>query len=97
MSIAEEMAELTPGERSRLSDQDDAITWKSTEHGRYTSKSAYAVQLAGSYCEFDSMAIWKANTGGKHHFFMAAGTVRGLDSRQVASVKLVLLTNMFSL
>jgi hypothetical protein len=60
MSTAEQMAELTPGERSRLSDQDDAVTWKSREHGRYTSKSAY-----GSYCEFDSMVIWKANTGGK--------------------------------
>jgi hypothetical protein len=45
------------------------ITWKWTAHGLYTAKSAYAAQLAGSYCTFDSMAIWRAKTEGKHRFF----------------------------
>jgi hypothetical protein len=35
----------------------------------YTAKSAYKVQLYGSFCSFDSMAIWKAKTEGKHRFF----------------------------
>jgi hypothetical protein len=74
MSTVDKMVELISlwplVSEARLSDHDDAITWKWTEHGRYTSKSAYAVQLAGSYCEFDSMAIWKAKTEGKHRFLL---------------------------
>ena len=36
---------------------------------QYSSKSAYAIQFAGSYCTFNSTAIWKAKTEGKHRFF----------------------------
>jgi hypothetical protein len=53
----------------QLSEQEDTITWKWTKHGQYTAKSAYAAQLAGSFCLFDSMAIWRAKVEGKHRFF----------------------------
>jgi hypothetical protein len=45
----------------------------------------YALQLARSYCEFESVAIWRAKTEGKHRFLAwLAGEAQGLDSRQLA-------------
>ncbi|KAF8670042.1 hypothetical protein HU200_051233 [Digitaria exilis] len=53
----------------QLNDQQDVISWKLTASGQYTAKSAYGAQLVGSYCTFDSKAIWKAKVEGKHRFF----------------------------
>jgi mannosylglycoprotein endo-beta-mannosidase len=73
MNSATETAELvslwTLLSEVNLSDSEDQIRWKWTGHGMYTAKSAYKVQLYGSFCSFDSMAIWKAKTEGKHRFF----------------------------
>jgi len=73
MSNAEEMAEfILLWERVQevvFSDQPDITSWKWTVNGQYSSKSAYAIQFAGSYCTFNSTAIWKAKTEGKHRFF----------------------------
>ena len=73
MSNAEEMAEfILLWERVQevvFSDQPDITSWKWTVNGQYSSKSAYAIQFAGFYCTFNSTAIWKAKTEGKHRFF----------------------------
>ena len=47
----------------------DQISWKWTANGLYSSKSAYEIQFVGSYCNFNTQAIWKAKTEGKHQFF----------------------------
>ena len=52
-----------------FTEETDQITWKWTPNGQYTSKSAYDIQFAGSFCTFDSSAIWQAKAEGKHHFF----------------------------
>jgi hypothetical protein len=53
-----------------LTDGEDSITWRWTADGSYsTSKSAYEVQFKGSFCSFDSNAIWKAQAEGKHKLF----------------------------
>ena len=61
MSNAEEMAEfILLWERVQevvFSDQPDITSWKWTVNGQYSSKSAYAIQFAGSYCTFNSTAI----------------------------------------
>ncbi|KAF8708580.1 hypothetical protein HU200_029954 [Digitaria exilis] len=73
MTTMEEMAEMLILESYirtvRLNDQQDVISWKLTASGQYTTKSAYGAQLIGSYCTFDSKAIWKAKVEGKHRFF----------------------------
>ena len=52
-----------------FTEETDQITWKWTPNGQYTSKSAYDIQFAGSFCAFDSSAIWQAKAEGKHRFF----------------------------
>jgi hypothetical protein len=53
----------------QFSEVPDQIVWKWTASGLYSSKSAYDVQFKGSYCTFNTQAIWKAKTEGKHRFF----------------------------
>nr|TKW02753.1 hypothetical protein SEVIR_8G260600v2 [Setaria viridis] len=43
--------------------------WRWTPNGEYSARSAYAIQLKGSYCTFEAQAIWKARMEGKHRFF----------------------------
>jgi hypothetical protein len=73
MSTADEMAELislwSSLETVTLNDQEDTIVWKWTANGQYTSKSAYQAQLLGSYCTFNSKAVWAAKVEDKHRFF----------------------------
>ena len=73
MSAAEEMAEFVllweRVQEVTFSDQADTITWKWSANGLYSSKSAYGIQFVGSYCTFNSKAIWKAKAEGKHRFF----------------------------
>jgi len=52
-----------------FNEEADQITWKWTANGLYSSKSAYDIQFAGSFCTFDSSAIWTAKAEGKHRFF----------------------------
>lgn len=73
MTTVEEMAELVGlwgliNEVS-LNDQEDKIKWRWTPDGNYSAKSAYKIQLRGSYCTFDSNAIWGAWAEGKHRLF----------------------------
>ena len=73
MSTAEEVAEFVllweRVQEVTFSDQADTITWKWSANGLYSSKSAYGIQFVGSYCTFNSKAIWKAKAEGKHRFF----------------------------
>jgi hypothetical protein len=73
MTSASEMAEFvslwTLVSDVQLSEEKDTIRWKWTEHGQYTSRSAYAAQHVRSFCTFDSTVILKAKTEGKHRFF----------------------------
>jgi hypothetical protein len=52
-----------------LTDEPDKISWRWTSNGVYTAKSAYDVQFRGSYCSFNTSAIWKAQAEGKHRLF----------------------------
>jgi hypothetical protein len=73
MSTATEMAEFVllweQVQAVQFSDLQDVIRCKWTANGLYTSKSAYDIQFTGSYCTFNSKAIWKAKAEGKHRFF----------------------------
>jgi mannosylglycoprotein endo-beta-mannosidase len=73
MSTADEIAEFIllwdKLQHIQLTDETDSITWRWTAHGNYTSKSAYSVQFRGTYCSFDTKAIWKASAEGKHKLF----------------------------
>lgn len=70
MSSATEMVEFvylwTLVSEVQLFEEEDTIRWKWTVHG--PTCSAYAAQHVRSFCSFDSMAIWKAKTKGKHRF-----------------------------
>lgn len=76
MNNAEQLAKLVSlwslVSEVQLSDAEDTIRWTWTTSGQYTSKFAYATQQVGTFCSFDSMAIWKAKTKGKHCFFCLA-------------------------
>lgn len=73
MSTVDEMAEMVilgnKIQMVQLNDQQDVIRWRWTADGQYTAKSAYQAQLVGSYCSFDSKALWGAKVEGKHWFF----------------------------
>jgi hypothetical protein len=80
MTTADEMAQLVSLwaliSEVQLTEQEDVITWPWTRHEQYTAKSAYAAQLAGSICTFDNMAIWRAQTEGKHRFCLVIGAAQ---------------------
>lgn len=65
-----EMAELVSLwgrlQEVQLNGQQDEIKWKWTAVGKYSVKSAYLVQFRGSYCTFDSKAVWEPRLEGKH-------------------------------
>jgi hypothetical protein len=73
MTTAEEMAELIwlwdKLLTVQLLDEPDSIVWKWTPHGFYTTKSAYLAKFNGSYCTFNTTAIWRAQAEGKHRLF----------------------------
>jgi hypothetical protein len=73
MNTADETAELVSlwalVSEVQLTEEEDEIKWKWTNHNLYTTKSAYMAQFNGSYYTFDALAIWKAKTEGTHHFF----------------------------
>jgi hypothetical protein len=53
----------------QLTVQPDSIRRRWTADGSHTSKSTYEVQYKGSFCSFNSKAIWSASAEGKHRFF----------------------------
>jgi hypothetical protein len=55
---------------AELTETQDTIVWRWTANGMYSSKSAYRVQFRGSYCSFNSRAIWSATSEGKHKIFL---------------------------
>jgi hypothetical protein len=72
-TTTEEMAEFvtlwSKVQEVQLTDAEDEIRWRWSANGRYSAKSAYSFQFRGSYCSFNSKAIWKAKVEGKHRFF----------------------------
>jgi hypothetical protein len=52
----------------QLTDGEDAIRWRWSGDGQYSAKSVYNFQFMGSFCSFNSKAIWKPKVEGKHRF-----------------------------
>jgi hypothetical protein len=73
MSSAEEMAEFVilwdQVQNVQLSNSPDEFRWRWTADGNYSAKSAYSIQFQGSFCTFNSMALWTTNAEGKHRLF----------------------------
>lgn len=53
-----------------FTDMPDDIVWRWIADGAYSARSAYAIQFKGSYCPFEAHAVWRAQTEGKHRFFV---------------------------
>lgn len=94
MSTAEEMAEFvvlwSKVHEVHLSDQPDQIRWRWTNDGNYSAKSAYNIQFAGSYCSFNSNAIWQAKVEGKHHMFtwlLVQGKILTADMLMIRNIQ----------
>jgi hypothetical protein len=73
MTTAEQMAEFVSlwslVQEVQFNDSQDEIRWKWSADGSYSAKSAYNIQFVGSFCPFNSKAIWKAKVEGKHSIF----------------------------
>jgi hypothetical protein len=73
MSSAEEMAEFVilwdQVQNVQLFNSSDEFCWRWTANGNYSTKSAYSIQFQGSFCTFNSKALWTANVEGKHSLF----------------------------
>jgi hypothetical protein len=54
----------------QLNGEPDNISWRWTTNGIYSSKSAYRIQFAGTFCRFNANAIWSASAEGKHKLFL---------------------------
>jgi hypothetical protein len=50
-------------------DVEDTLVWKWTQHGLYSSSSAYRAQFLGSYINHKISLIWWARTENKYKFF----------------------------
>jgi hypothetical protein len=50
-------------------DVEDTLVWKWTQHGIYSSSSAYRAQFLGSYINHKISLIWRARTENKCKFF----------------------------
>jgi hypothetical protein len=73
MSTTEQMAEFVQLWdcllQVQLTEEADEIRWRWTVDGRYSSKSAYEMQFRGTYCTFNTKAIWRAKAEEKHRMF----------------------------
>jgi len=70
-----------------FTEEPDQITWKWTPNGQYTSKSAYDIQFAGSFCTFASSAIWQAKAEGKHHFLPGCWSTEKYKQQTIYSLR----------
>jgi hypothetical protein len=57
----------------QLSEQHDEIRWRFTEGGKYSSKSAYSIQFAGSFAYHCWVQVWKAKVEEKCMFSVDCG------------------------
>jgi hypothetical protein len=48
----------------------DKITWRFTENGVYSSRSAYRIQFIGSYANHEWDRLWKSKVENKCKFFL---------------------------
>jgi hypothetical protein len=55
--------------QAHLTDQSDAIHWRFTADGNYSTKSAYDAQFAGSYPDFKWKQLWHAKVENKCKFY----------------------------
>ncbi|PUZ49690.1 hypothetical protein GQ55_7G345400 [Panicum hallii var. hallii] len=80
MSTIEQMADFVNlwdlVHEVELSDTVDSITWRWKNDGEYSAKSAYEIQFAGSYRQFNGTSTWKAQAEGKHKFFCLAPSAK---------------------
>jgi hypothetical protein len=53
----------------QLNQDNDAISWKWTASGEYSTTSVYEVHFLGAYPRFRTLAIWRARTEPKCQFF----------------------------
>jgi hypothetical protein len=53
----------------QLSEDEDEIQWRWTASKQYTTKSAYEIQLFGSFQPFKASLIWHAKTEHRHKLF----------------------------
>jgi hypothetical protein len=53
----------------QLSDQRDLISWRFTPNAEYSAKSAYLMQFAGSFADYDWNAWWQTKAEAKGLFF----------------------------
>jgi hypothetical protein len=90
MTDANEMAKLinlwTLIQNLQLLPREDELVWRWTSHGGYTAKTAYQVQVRGTYSTFNNKAIWKAKVEGKHRFFvwlLVQSTILTADKLQI--------------
>jgi hypothetical protein len=87
LSTAAELAQLvklwTALREVVLQPRADAISWRWTASGVYSTASAYRCQFAGAYPLFRTAKVWNAHAEPKCRFFCLAGAPReGLDGRQ---------------
>jgi hypothetical protein len=54
--------------QTHLTDQDDELTRKFSANGAYSAKSAYNIQIVGTFAEFGWADLWKAKTENKCKF-----------------------------
>jgi hypothetical protein len=52
-----------------LSDHEDEINWKFSSTGNYSSKSAYKMQYAGTFPDFEWAELWNTKVENKCKFF----------------------------
>jgi hypothetical protein len=52
-----------------LTNHADDITWRFTANGAYTTRSAYAIQFAGSFADYEWEGIWRAKVEKKCKLF----------------------------
>jgi hypothetical protein len=53
----------------RLFDREYAIAWKISSTGNYSSKTAYKIQFAGTFPDFEWDVVWKTKVENKCKFF----------------------------
>ncbi|KAF8667131.1 hypothetical protein HU200_053318 [Digitaria exilis] len=76
------------------------ITWRWTQHGCYTAKSAYRIQFTCSFCTFNCKSIWEARVQGKHrHRFFAwwNSSLQGLQKEQRRQGALLMIFTVWNI
>jgi hypothetical protein len=53
----------------QLTDQEDKVTWKLTADAKYSTKTAYEIQFAGSFPDYEWHSLWEAKMEPKCQFF----------------------------